>query len=67
MIEEPSWNQDKEEMWCHKCKKGILVENAYLCVCAKYGAIGHESLAWCSNDCMSDDHQKWEGQYDRLD
>ncbi len=58
MIDEPSWplSEDVIELKCAHCRKPVSAGREISCVCAKYGIVGHEESAWCSDDCMYEDH-----------
>ena len=51
-------SEDVLTVQCLYCLKPMDVAKAYSCVCAKEGNYAHDQAAYCSMDCLANDHDK---------
>lgn len=52
----PLYGADFVEQTCHACMKPIVPGKEVGCRCDKYGYGGDEEKAWCSEQCMLNEH-----------
>ena len=63
MIDEQEWADppDIDHDTCAKCGKPVDKAGGYRCGCHKLGISGHETLAWCDEECMTVWHEQPQG------
>ena len=45
-----------EVVTCHACGGEIQEGSIFFCECHKNGFLRHETLAWCSGECLEKEH-----------